>query len=167
MPILSGAGCLMDRNSLIPSVLIADSDPDHAMGLNDIVTDVLGISAATFTDSRLALAWCAGHPIHTDLVITRENMQPLNGFKMLKEMDAIFFRPVYAILLICPGTNEADAQAWFYQLDKVFSMIKPLKALCPPYFKYEIGTALNRAFPWYDSKLLATRQEKNEPGKSR
>jgi hypothetical protein len=132
-----------------PAILIVDNNPDAVLYLDEIVTTVLGVHATTFTDAQLAIAWCAAHPAHADLVITGEGDDHFNGFKLLKELDELFLRPVYAILLLNPRGNDLSAETWFYQLDKVFTTLQPLKALRFPYRMHELGTTLDRAFPWY------------------
>jgi hypothetical protein len=153
-----------------PDVIIVDNDPTYVDYITNIVTDVLGVTAATFTEKRSALEWCAGHPVHTDLVITREGEEPFNGFKLLRQLDEIFLRPVYAILLINPRGNDYSAECWFDQLDKVFKTIKPLKAICWPYRKYKLGTALDKAFPWYKPDMQCakmTEENKSREGEKR
>jgi hypothetical protein len=135
--------------SLEPAILIVDSNPDAVLYLDEIVTIVLGVHATTFTDAQLAIAWCVEHPVHPDLVISGEGDQDFNGFLLLKKLDELFLRPVYAVLLLNPRENDYSAETWFYQLDKVFAAIQPFKAIRFPYLMHELGTALDRAFPWY------------------
>lgn len=139
----------MPDRLLEPAIVIVDNNPEYIAYLSEIVMAVLGVKATIFTDKRPALKWCATHPVHVDLVITRESDIRFNGFKLLKELDEIFLRPVYAILLINPRGNDYSAESWFYQLDKVFKTIVPLKSLCYPYSMHTIGTTLDSAFSWY------------------
>jgi hypothetical protein len=150
---------------LEPAIIIVDNDPECAAYISDIVTAVLGVKATIFTDKPPALEWCAGHPVHVDLVITREGDHIFNGFKLLKELDKNFMRPVYAILLLNPRGNDSSAESWFYQLDKVFTTIKPLKALRYPYLMHKLGTALDDAFSWFKPDMQSgkrTQENKNQ-----
>jgi hypothetical protein len=142
---------------LEPAIIVIDNDPDCITYINDIVFAVLGKRATIFTDKRLTLDWCARHPVHVDLIITREGDNHFNGFKLLKELDGIFLRPVFAIFLLHPSGNEHSAETWYYQLDKVFKTIIPLKALRFPYRLSKLGTALNDAFSWYKPEMRCSK----------
>jgi hypothetical protein len=134
---------------LEPAIIILDNNPDCAARINNVVFAVLGVKATIFTDKDPVLRWCAEHPVHADMVIAWEGDIHFNGFKLLKELDGIFLRPVFAVFLFNPSVNEASTEAWFYSLDKVFKTIIPFKAIRYPYRLSKLGTALNDAFSWY------------------
>lgn len=134
--------------SLEPAVIIVHSDPERAVILDEMVMIALDVCATCFIDSPLALEWFAAHPARADLVIVKEGMRELSGFKLLKALDAILLRPLYSIFLLEPGINDAHAQEWFYSLDKVFSMVRPLRAVRYPYLMHNFAMALHEAFPW-------------------
>lgn len=157
---------MADKSHLLePAILIVDNDDDYATYINDIVFSVLGIDATIFPEKSSAIEWCASHPVHVDLVITREGDDDFNGFKVLKELDGIFLRPVFAVFLLSPSGNETSAEAWFSQLDNVFKTIIPFKAIRFPYRLSKLGMALNDAFPWYKSDCQGggvTQEKKNQ-----
>jgi hypothetical protein len=144
--------------SLEPTIIIVHSDPEHVVYLDEIVMTALDVCATCFIDSRLAFEWCIAHPARADLVITKEAMPELSGFKLLKAMDAVLLRPVYSIFLLEPGINDAHAQEWFYGLDKVFSMVRPLRAVRYPYLMHNFAMALQEAFPW---RIAQKNQQQN------
>jgi hypothetical protein len=141
------------RLFLEPAIIVVDNDPDCIVYINDIVLSVLGVNVTIFKDKNHALEWCAVNPVHVDLVIIREGDIHFNGFKLLKELDGIFLRPVFAVFLLNPSGNEASAECWFYQLDKVFKTIIPFKAIRYPYRLSKLGSALNDAFSWYKADM--------------
>jgi hypothetical protein len=134
--------------SLEPTVIIVHSDPEYVVYLDEIVMTALDVCGTCFIDSRLALEWFTTHPARADLVIAKEGMPQLSGFKLLKALDAVLLRPVYSIFLLEPTMNDAHAQEWFYGLDKVFSMVRPLRAVRYPYLMHNFAMALHEAFPW-------------------
>ncbi len=135
-------------HSLEPDVIIVENDPGCAAHVRDIVLTALSVEPAIYSDTVSAFESCLEHPAYIDLIITREGDGDFSGFKLLKQLDAIFLRPVFAILLLNPGQNEASAETWFAQLDKAFETIIPFKTIRFPYRLSELGTALNKAFPW-------------------
>ena len=140
----------MQHLTLNPEVAIVDCARQSLRRMCGIVTQVLLIRPHGFDDSLAALDWFYQHPASVDLVIVREAMPDLDGFHMLRELDAITPRPVLAIFLIEDKPTAADAENWFYGLDESFSMIHPLKAVRYPWFKHHVATALLDAFPWHD-----------------
>ena len=144
--------------SLEPTIIIVHSDPEHVVYLDEIVMTALDVCATCFIDSRLAFEWCIAHPARADLVITKEAKPELSGFKLLKAMDAVLLRPVYSKFLLEPGINDAHAQEWFCGLDKVFSMVRPLRAVRYPYLMHNFAMALQEAFPW---RIAQKNQQQN------
>lgn len=147
---------------LEPAIIVIDNDPDFAAYINDIVFSVLGVNATIFEDKIQVLDWCAEHPVHVDMVIVREGDIHFNGFKLLKELDGIFLRPVLAVFLLNPSVNEASAEAWFCGLDKVFKTLIPFKAVYYPYRLSKLGTALNDAFSWYRPEMRYKARQNSE-----
>lgn len=133
--------------SLEPAVIIVHNDPERAEILDEMVMIVLDVCATCFIDSRRALEWFVTHPACTDLIIVKESMSGLSGFKLLKSLDSVLVRPVYSIFLLDPGINDAHAQEWFYGLDKVFKTVRPLRAVRHPYLMHNFAMALHEAFP--------------------
>jgi len=144
--------------SLEPTIIIVHSDPERVIYLDEIVMTALDVCATGFIDSSLALEWFAAHPARADLIIVKEGMPQLSGFKLLKALDAVLLRPVYSIFLIDHSVNEAHAQEWYYGLDRVFSMVRPLRAVRYPYLMHSIAMALHEAFPW---RIAEKHQQQN------
>ncbi len=144
--------------SLEPAVIIVHSDPERAVILDEMVMIALDVCATLFIDPRLALEWFAAHPARADLIIVKESMPDLSGFKLLKALDTVLLRPVYSIFLLEPGINDAHAQEWFYGLEKVFSMVRPLRAVRYPYLMHNFAMALHEAFPW---RIAQKNEEQN------
>lgn len=144
--------------SLEPTIIIVHSDPERAVILDEMVMIALDVCATLFIDPRPALEWFAAHPARADLVIVKEGMRELSGFKLLRALDAILLRPVYSIFLLEPGINDAHAQEWFYGLDKVFTMVQPLRAVRYPYLMHNFAMALHEAFPW---RIAQKHEQKN------
>jgi response regulator RpfG family c-di-GMP phosphodiesterase len=137
-------------STIPPEVVIVDTAPRSLQYLADIVEDVIGVRPRIFYRSLAAFDWFYRHPARTDLVIVREAMPELDGFHLLRQLDAMTPRPVHAVFLIQDKPTAADAENWFYGLDETFAMIQPLKAVRYPWFKHHIATALLDAFPWHD-----------------
>jgi hypothetical protein len=148
---------------LEPTIIILDNDPGCAENVDNIVFAVLGVRATIFSDKNQAIEWCACHPVRVDLVIAWEGDIHFNGFKLLKELDRIFLKPVYAIFLLNQSGNEASAETWFYQLDKVFKTITPFKAIRFPYRLSKLGTALTDAFPWRKPEMQCSERIEQKP----
>jgi hypothetical protein len=144
--------------SLKPTIIIVHSDPEYVVYLDEIVMAALDVCGTCFIDSRLALEWFTTHPARADLVITKEAMPELSGFKFLKALDAVLLRPIYSIFLLEPGINDSHAQEWFYGLHKIFSMVRPLRAVRYPYLMHNFAMALHEAFPW---RVAQNRQQQN------
>jgi hypothetical protein len=138
--------------SLEPVIIIVHNDPENVVDLDEIVMKALNVCATCFIDSSLAFEWCVKHPAHADLIITRESMPELSGFRLLKSLDSVLFRPVYSIFLLEPSDNDEHAQEWFQGLDKVFSMVRTLRAVRYPYLMHNLGMALHEAFPWRNNQ---------------
>jgi hypothetical protein len=144
--------------SLEPTIIIVHSDPEKVAYLDEIVFKTLDVCGTCFIDSRLAHEWCIAHPAAADLIIVKETMPEWSGVRLLKSLDAIIVRPVYSIFLIDHSVNEAHAQEWYYGLDRVFSMVRPLRAVRYPYLMHSIAMALHEAFPW---RIAEKHQQQN------
>jgi hypothetical protein len=139
-------------------------EPASLSRLTGITAEVLSIKPFSFDSPLAARDWCCQHPSIVDLVIVRED---LSGFNLLKELDAITPRPVYAVFLIADKITAADAQNWFYSLKGVFTMVQPLKAVLYPWFKHNIAMALIEAFPWHDPAKKRENQQKTNLDKTK
>jgi hypothetical protein len=155
---LWAGGVMTDKSHLLePAIIIVDSDSVFAAYINEIVFSVLGLSATIFKYKIQAHDWCTAHPVHVDMVIAWEGDSRFNGFKLFKEPDGIFLRPVLAVLLLNPSENEASAAAWFCGLDKAFKTMIPFKAIRYPYRLSKLGTVLNDAFSWYKPEMRCSK----------
>ncbi|MBN1128184.1 MAG: hypothetical protein JXA71_04325 [Chitinispirillaceae bacterium] len=148
--------------AITPEVAIVHDQPCLLKYLAEIVSSVLALRPRVFSGSIAALDWFYQCPATVDLVIVREQLPDFDGFHLLKGLDATTPRPVHAIFLIEDKPTAADAENWFYDLDKTFSQILPLKAVRYPWFKHHIATALVEEFPWCDAgKNRGGRKEVN------
>ena len=138
--------------SINPVVLVVDTSEDTRERMWGIVRMALRVDPLQFDNTLSALEWCTEHPAQADVVIVGEMQNccfKLSGHNFLKKLDDITPRPVHAIFVFEGRPSFPDAERWFYTLDKVFKMIKPLYAATPSSSTHKIAKALNEAVPWH------------------